>query len=108
MKTVPVYDTHSMGIAASQVERLKEEFEKSKGKVTGVDDEKDSPFGTMGGSQDVHGAVGTFKDGVHHEFDAGGKLMEATSYVLRKAAGLLTETDEVLASDLKVHQSGNK
>jgi hypothetical protein len=108
MNTVPVYDTHSMGIAAGQVERLKDEFEKSKGKVTGVDEEHESPFGAMGGSKDVHGAVGTFKDGVHHEFDAGGKLMEATGYVLRKAAGLLTETDEVLASDLKIHQSGNQ
>jgi hypothetical protein len=65
MTTVPVYDPDSMGIAAGQVEKLKDEFEKSKRKVTGVDEEKESPFGAMGGSGDVHSAVGTFKQGVH-------------------------------------------
>jgi hypothetical protein len=74
MTTVPVYDPDSMGIAAGQVEKLKDEFEKSKRKVTGVDEEKESPFGAMGGSGDVHSAVGTFKQGVHTEFDAAGKL----------------------------------
>jgi hypothetical protein len=105
---VPVYDTDSMAIAAGQVEKLKDEFEKSKKHLTGVDDEKETPFGTMGGSPDVHGAVGEFKQGVHSEFDAAGKLMEATGFILRKAAGLIAETDQVGASDLKLHVHGNQ
>ncbi|VVJ23192.1 Uncharacterised protein [Amycolatopsis camponoti] len=105
---MPVYDPDSMAIAARHVEKLKDEFEKSKKHLTGVDDEKESPFGTMGGSQDVHGAVGDFKQGVHSEFDAAGKLMEATSFVLKKAAGLIAEADQVGASDLKLHEHGNQ
>ena len=101
---MPVYDPDSMAIAARNVEKLKDEFEKSKKHVTGVDEEHESPFGTMGGSQDVHGAVGTFKQGVHSEFDAGGKLMEATGFILRKAAGLIQETDQVHKTDLAVHE----
>jgi hypothetical protein len=108
MTTVPVYDPDSMGIAARQVEKLKHEFEKSKHKVTGVDDEKESPFGAMGGSGDVHSAVGMCKDGVHTEFDAAGKLMEATGFVLRKAAGLIAETDQVAKTDVTLHQSENQ
>ena len=44
---MPVYDSDSMAIAAGQVEKLKDEFEKSKHKVTGLDHEKESPFGGM-------------------------------------------------------------
>jgi hypothetical protein len=95
-----------MAIAAGQVEKLKDEFEKSKKHLTGVDEEHESPFGTMGGSKDVHSAVGEFKGGVHKEFDAAGKLMEATGFVLRKAAGLIAETDAVGKSDLQVHETG--
>ncbi|AUI62399.1 hypothetical protein [Amycolatopsis sp. BJA-103] len=105
---MPVYDPDSMGIAAGQVEKLKDEFEKSKKQVTGVDDEKESPFGTMGGSGDVHGAVGSFKDGVHNEFDSAGKLMEATAFVLRKAAGLIQETEAVHVDNLKLHEHGKQ
>lgn len=108
MTAVPVYDPDSMAIAAGQVERLKHEFEKSKHKVTGLDEEKESPFGTMSGSGGVHGAVGTFKEGVHAEFDAAGKLMEATGLALRKAAGLVSETDQVAKSDATLHQTGNQ
>ena len=105
---MPVYDPDSMAIAAGQVERLKDEFDKSKKHLTGVDEEHESPFGTMGGSKDVHGAVGQFKQGVHSEFDAAGKLMEATGFVLRKAAGMMAEADQVGASDLKLHEPGNQ
>jgi len=101
---VPVYDPDSMATAAKDVEKLKHEFEKSKGHLTGVDHEPESPFGTMGGSQGVHGAVGTFKQGVHGEFDSAGKLMEATGFILRKAAGLIQETDQVAVTDLTVHE----
>ena len=38
---MPVYDSDSMAIAAGQVEKLKDEFEKSKHKVTGLDHEKE-------------------------------------------------------------------
>ncbi|MGH9059839.1 MAG: hypothetical protein ACRDZY_10040 [Acidimicrobiales bacterium] len=105
---MPVYDADSMAITARQVEKLKDEFEKSKRHLTGVDDEPDSPFGTMGGSKDVHGAVGSFKQGVHTEFDAAGKLMEATGFVLRKAAGLVEEADQVGKSDVTLHVTGNQ
>jgi hypothetical protein len=101
---VPVYDPDSMAIVAKKVEQLKEEFEKSKQHLTGVDDEPESPFGTMGGSKDVHSAVGDFKQGVHGEFDAAGKLMEATGFMLRKAAGLMSATDEVAKGDLTWHK----
>ncbi|MFF0149270.1 hypothetical protein ATK36_3650 [Amycolatopsis sulphurea] len=101
---MPVYDADSMAIAARNIEKLKDEFEKSRKQLTGVDDEPDSPFGTMGGSKDVHGAVGQFKQGVHSEFDAAGKLMEATGFILRKAAGLMAETDQVAKRDLTVHE----
>jgi hypothetical protein len=104
MTTVPVYDPHSMEIAAGQVERLRDEFERSKAKVTGVDHEKDSPFGTMGGSAGVHGAVGTFKQGVHKEFDAAGAHMTAASSALRRAVMAMQETDQVAASDLEWHE----
>jgi hypothetical protein len=100
---VPVYDPDSMGTVAGQVGKLKDEFEKSKGKMTGHEG-PDNPFGTMGGSKDVHGAMGSATSRVHDEFDAGGKLMSATSDFLRRAAGLMDETDEVGASDLKWHE----
>jgi hypothetical protein len=100
---VPVYDPDSMAIAARQVEKLKDEFEKSKQKVTGLDHEKESPFGGMDSTGDAHGAVGKFKDGVHNQFDAAGKHMEALGFAMRKAAGLIAETDQVGASDLKLH-----
>ncbi|MDT7801940.1 MAG: hypothetical protein QOI78_5373 [Actinomycetota bacterium] len=100
---MPVYDTDSMAIAAGQVEKLKDEFEKSKQKVTGLDHEKESPFGGMDDKGDAHGAVGKFKDGVHSQFDAAGKHMEALGFAMRKAAGLIAETDQVGASDLKLH-----
>jgi hypothetical protein len=106
MTNVPVYDQDSMAIAAGQVEKLKDEFEKSKKKVTGMDDEKESPFGGMAGAQDAHGAAGQFKQGVHKEFDAGGQHMEAVAYALRRAAGLMTEMDEVAKSDITVHEPG--
>ncbi|MGW4061141.1 hypothetical protein ACWEGE_22865 [Amycolatopsis sp. NPDC004747] len=100
---MPVYDTESMAIAAGQVEKLKDEFEKSKQKVTGLDHEKESPFGGMDETGDAHGAVGKFKDGVHNQFDAAGRHMEALGYAMRKAAGLIAETDQVGASDLQLH-----
>ncbi|WP_410595748.1 hypothetical protein [Amycolatopsis sp. lyj-23] len=100
---MPVYDPDSMAIAARQVEQLKDEFEKSKHKVTGLDHEKESPFGGMDETGEAHGAVGKFKDGVHSQFDAAGKHMEALGFVMRKAAGLIAETDQVGASDLKLH-----
>jgi hypothetical protein len=92
-----------MAIAARQVEKLKDEFEKSKRKVTGLDHEKESPFGGMDETGDAHGAVGKFKDGVHSQFDAAGRHMEALGYAMRKAAGLIAEADQVGASDLKLH-----
>lgn len=101
---MPVYDPDSMGIAAGQVGRLKDEFEKSKAKLTGHEG-PDNPFGEMGGSKDVHGAVGSATSHVHDQFDAAGKLMAATSEVLKRAAGLMKETDEVAKSDLTWHES---
>lgn len=106
MTNVPVYDPDSMAIAAGHVEKLKEEFEKSKNKVTGMDHEKESPFGGMAGAQDAHGAAGQFKQGVHKEFDAAGGHMEAMAYAMRKAAGLIVETDQVAKSDVTVHEPG--
>ncbi len=101
---MPVYDPDSMAIAASQVEKLKDEFEKSKGKVTGMDHEKESPFGGMTGAQDAHSAVGKFKQGVHSQFDAAGQHMDALALAMRKAAGLMVEADQVAKSDLTVHE----
>ncbi len=100
---MPVYDADSMAIAAGQVEKLKDEFEKSKGKLTGLDHEKESPFGGMDANGEAHSSVGKFKDGVHSQFDAAGKHMEALGFAMRKAAGLIAETDQVGASDLKLH-----
>lgn len=105
---MPVYDPESMGIAAGQVEKLKDEFEKSKKDVTGMDDEKESPFGGIDDKGDAQGAVGKFKQGVHSEFDSAGKLMEATAFVLRKAAGLIQETEAVHVDNLKLHEHGNR
>ncbi|WIX80984.1 hypothetical protein QRX50_09585 [Amycolatopsis carbonis] len=98
-----VYDVDSMAIAARQVEKLKDEYQKSKDKLTGMDHEKESPFGGMPGSQDAHSAVGEFKNGVHSQFDAAGQHMDALASAMRKAAGLMTEMDEVGKSDLTVH-----
>lgn len=104
MTTVPVYDPDSMHIAAGQVEKLKDEFQKSKDKVTGMDHLHESPFGGLAGAKDAHNAVGQFKQGVHAEFDAAGKLMEATGAALHKAAQKMVEADEVGAGDLKIHE----
>ncbi|MBB4687495.1 hypothetical protein [Amycolatopsis jiangsuensis] len=101
---MPVYDADSMASAARQVEKLKEEFRKSKDKVTGMDDERESPFGGMDDAQDAHGAVGHLKDGVHSQFDAAGQHMDALALAMRRAAGLMTEMDEVAKSDLTVHE----
>ncbi|MFI5607453.1 hypothetical protein [Amycolatopsis sp. NPDC051903] len=101
---MPVYDVDSMAIAARQVEKLKDEFQKSKAKLTGMDHEKDSPFGGMPGSADAHSAVGEFKNGVHSQFDAAGEHMDALSSAMRRAAGLLAEMDDVAKSDITVHR----
>ncbi|GAA3557879.1 hypothetical protein GCM10022222_46820 [Amycolatopsis ultiminotia] len=101
---MPVYDADSMSIAARQVEKLRDEFRKSKDKVTGMDDERESPFGGMDGAQDAHGAVGELKNGVHSQFDAAGQHMDALALAMRKAAGLIVETDQVAKSDLTVHE----
>ncbi len=101
---MPVYDPDSMAIAAGQVEKLKDEFEKSKGKVTGMDHEKESPFGGMAGAQDAHSAVGQFKQGVHSQFDAAGRHMDALALAMRKAAGLMVDADEAGKVDLTLHE----
>lgn len=100
---MPVYDADSMAIVARQVEKLKDEFKKSKEKLTGMDQEKETPFGGMPGAADTHGAVGHFKDGVHSQFDAAGQHMDALAFVMRKAAGLIAETDQVAKSDVTLH-----
>jgi len=112
MTTVPVYDTDSMAIIAGQVDRIRDEIEKSKGKITALEGE--NPFGTMtgpdggtnGGSEGVKGALGSFQDGVHAEFDAASGHMAAASDFLRRAAGLITETDQVAGENITVHENG--
>ncbi|MBN6035857.1 hypothetical protein [Amycolatopsis sp. 195334CR] len=90
---MPVYDSESMGIAARRVAKLRDEFDKSKGKVMPVEGEH-NPFGSMGGSEDVKGALGGFQTGVHSEFEAGGQLMTSLSDALLRAAGLIAENDQ--------------
>lgn len=99
---MPVYDAESMGSAARRVARLRDEFEKSKGKVLPVDGE--NPFGEMGGSEDVKGALGGFQTGVHSEFDAGGKLMGSLSDALLRAAGLIEENDHATGETIARQQ----
>ncbi|WP_033290053.1 hypothetical protein [Amycolatopsis jejuensis] len=101
---MPVYDADSMAIAARQVEKLKDEFRKSKDKLTGMDHERESPFGGMDGAEDAHSAVGEFKKGVHSQFDAAGQHMDALAVAMRRAAGLMTEMDQVAKSDITVHE----
>ncbi|RZQ65255.1 hypothetical protein [Amycolatopsis suaedae] len=101
---MPVYDPESMGIVAGQVERLKDEFDKTKGKVKGVEGE--SPFGEIEGAEDAPNGVSTFHNNMNAEFDAGARIMTELGTALRKAAGLIAETEQVHKDNLKVNGQG--
>ncbi|OZM71546.1 hypothetical protein CFN78_20045 [Amycolatopsis antarctica] len=106
---MPVYDPESMGIAAGQVEKILERIEETKRKMTPMEGE--NPFGSMtppegsqtGGSEGAKGAVGSFQNGMNSEFDAAAGHMTAASDFLRRAAGLLQETEQVHMDNLTVH-----
>jgi hypothetical protein len=48
--------------------------------------------------------VGQFKQGVHSQFDAAGKHMDALALAMRKAAGLIVEADQIAKSDVTLHE----
>lgn len=107
---VPESDPDSLERVAKQVEALHEQFTKSKDKVTGVTGE--NPFGAIKHPDELNpgehpsdgmaDALGTFRDGVHKQFDAAAELMSSTGSALREAARALRDTDDAARDSVTV------
>jgi phage baseplate assembly protein gpV len=102
-------DPDSLEHVAGQVEAIHDHFQKSKEKMTGIVGE--NPFGAIKHPDDRPGehpsdgianALGSYRDGMHRQFDAAAKLMLSTGGVLREAAGAMRETDAAAADSLTV------
>lgn len=104
---MPVYDPDSMNITAGSIEKLADEFGRTRERVVGVQGE--SPFGTVQDEKDgpgVHGALGSFTSGMQNELDAAGKHMTALGKALRDAANATTEADTAAKDAITVHERG--
>jgi len=104
-------DPDSLEHVAGKVEAIHDHFQDSKEKMTGIVGE--NPFGDIRhpderpgeGEHPSHGmanALGTYRDGMHRQFDAAAKLMRSTGGVLRDAARAMRETDTAAADSLTV------
>lgn len=113
---VPESDPDSLEYVAGQVEALHERFKQAKDKVMGVTGE--NPFGAIRHPDErapgehpsdgmVH-ALGTFRDGVHQQFDAAAELMRSTGSALRDAARALRETDDAARDSVTVKDGASR
>ncbi|NIJ14928.1 hypothetical protein FHU38_005336 [Saccharomonospora amisosensis] len=98
---MPVYDAESMNITAGQVDRIAEDFRRSKAAMRGV--EGVSPFGEVedpDNPEQVSATLHSFTTGMRAEFDAAASLVSAAGTALRDAVRAMTETDTVAADNL--------
>lgn len=102
-------DPDSLEHVAGQVEAIHDHFRDSKATMTGIVGE--NPFGAIKNpderpdaqpSEGMANALGSYRDGIHRQFDAAAKLMLSTGGVLREAAGAMRETDAAAADSLTV------
>lgn len=102
-------DPDSLEHVAGQVEVIHDHFQDAKAKMTGVTGP--NPFGAIRHPDEQPGehpsdamvnALGSYRDGMHKQFDAAAKLMRSTGGVLRVAARAMRDTDAVAADDLTV------
>lgn len=102
-------DPDSLEHVAGQVEAIHDNFQDAKGKMTGIVGA--NPFGEIRhpderpGEQPSDGmanALGSYRDGMHQQFDAAAKLMLSAGGVLREAARAMRETDAAAADSLTV------
>ena len=110
MSGVPESDPDSLEHVAGQVEAIHEHFTRARDKVTGVTGE--NPFGAIKHpdelapgehpSDGMVNALGTFRDGVHRQFNAAAELMTSTGSALRDAARALRETDDAARDSVTV------
>ncbi|GLY67368.1 hypothetical protein [Amycolatopsis taiwanensis] len=103
-------DPDSLEHVAGQVEVIHDHFQDSKKKMTGIVGA--NPFGDIKHpdelrpgehpSEGMANALGSYRDGMHRQFDAAAKLMLSTGGVLREAARAMRETDTAAADSLTV------
>ncbi|HKS45567.1 MAG TPA: hypothetical protein VJT49_10735 [Amycolatopsis sp.] len=102
-------DPDSLEHVAGQVEKIHDHFQDSKAKMTGIVGE--NPFGAIKHpderpgehpSDGVANTLGSYRDGMHKQFDAASRLMLSAGGVLRDAARAMRETDAAAADSLTV------
>ncbi|HET6503418.1 MAG TPA: hypothetical protein VFG87_21925 [Amycolatopsis sp.] len=102
-------DPDSLEHVAGRVETIHDHFQDAKAKLTGIVGQ--NPFGAIKhpderpGEQPSDGianALGTYRDGMHKQFDAAAKLMLSTGGALRAAATAMRQTDAAAADSLTV------
>jgi hypothetical protein len=102
-------DPDSLEHVAGQVETIHDRFQESKATMTPIVGE--NPFGAIKHPDELPGehpsegianALGTYRDGMHKQFDAAAKLMASTGGALREAARAMRETDAANADSLTV------
>lgn len=100
-QTVPVYDAESMNITAGRIDRVAEDFRRSKAAMRGVEGE--SPFGDVEDAdnpEQVSATLHSFTTGMRAEFEAAASLASAAGAAVRDAVRAMTETDTVAAENL--------
>ena len=106
---MPQSDPDSMEHVAGKVEALHDNFQDSKGKMTGIVGA--NPFGDLKHPDDRPGetpseaaakALGSFRDRMHTQFDAAANLMSSTGGALREAAKALRETDDAAKDSITI------
>lgn len=102
-------DPDSLEHVAGQVEAIHRHFLDTKAKVTGVVGE--NPFGAIRHpderpgehpSEGMANALGSYRDGMHGQFDAAANLMLSTGGALREVARVMRETDGAAADSVTV------
>lgn len=102
-------DPDSLEHVAGQVEAIHRHFLEAKAKMTGVVGE--NPFGTIRHpderpgehpSEGMANALGSYRDGMHGQFDAAANLMLSTGGALREIARVMRETDNAAADSISV------
>ncbi|MFD2417843.1 hypothetical protein [Amycolatopsis pigmentata] len=101
------HDPDSLEHVAGRIEAIHRHFLESKAKMTGVVGE--NPFGAIRHpderpgehpSEGMADALGSYRDGMHGQFDAAANLMLSTGGALREIARVMRETDNAAGDNI--------